>query len=642
MKRLGILMVIFFVALIIPLAYFVQRTYRSLEQEEVAELTFFANTLFDEMEKGLASMVLREEDRGIDEYDHFMSPSDHQEDAASGRHSPLSVVPAEPYVLGYFQNNPDGSFQTPLVESQDAIPLEKVPLVVELSRINELFNPKRSQGPEPVPIPAPEIQVKKQKEEVTSIADKYLFSSRSRQPKSHLGQESVRYEKITADQALNLGKQESRKDDTDAEPEVLLDERRQAAPSQSRKSGATGWAEEKELPPDKKPSVLPEGIVEPLITGATFRAEVDPMQSVFIDEGHVFLYRRIVVNDSVYRQGLVLKVPRFLEHLIEVHFSSQPMARFTHLRLQVTDRDREIASVATGSTIGVPLFTMTRAFPRPFSFLNSTLSCERIPRSSGRSTLSAMVILLAAIILVGFFAIYHSMRVLVDHSERRSGFVSSVTHELKTPLTSIRMYIEMLEQGIAGSPDREQEYFRILGSETTRLSHLISNVLEFSRLEKKQRPFQLREGNFEDVIRDFSDAYSHKLSQEGFSFTVEIEKDLLFTYDREVMMQILINLAENSIKFGKGSLEKMIALSLKKEGGRVKLSVSDTGPGIPQHALKKVFGDFYRVEGALMRTTKGTGIGLALVKKYVTALGGSVAARNNDRAGCTISLTLPS
>ena len=252
-----------------------------------------------------------------------------------------------------------------------------------------------------------------------------------------------------------------------------------------------------------------------------------------------------------------------------------------------------------------------------------------------------MMSIMAMVILIGLFAIYRSVYAIVGLSERRSQFVSSVTHELKTPLTNIRMYIEMLEQGIASSPEREQDYFRILGSESSRLSRLINNVLEYSRLEKKNRNLELSEGTFDDVIEEVNSIMSEKLRQEGFVLFVENDADIPFLYDREVMIQVLINLIENSMKFGKNNAEKNILLLLEQEKGQVKISLSDTGPGIPKHALKKVFDDFFRVDNELTRTTLGTGIGLALVKKFVKAMGGKVEAKNNKGPGCTISLYLP-
>jgi signal transduction histidine kinase len=252
-----------------------------------------------------------------------------------------------------------------------------------------------------------------------------------------------------------------------------------------------------------------------------------------------------------------------------------------------------------------------------------------------------MIVLIGTILVLGLLAIYQSARAIVDLSERRSIFVSSVTHELKTPLTNIRMYIEMLEQGIAPNREQEEEYFQVLSSESQRLSRLIDNVLEFSKLEKKQRRFNLQEGRFEDVIQEVENIMQEKLRQEGFVLNVERDDIQLFHYDREVMVQILLNLIENSIKFGKSSPRKEITLRLQSEGKQVNISVSDSGPGIPRAALKKVFHDFYRGEHEVTQATRGTGIGLALVKKFVTALSGSVKASNNKGPGCTITISLP-
>jgi signal transduction histidine kinase len=132
-----------------------------------------------------------------------------------------------------------------------------------------------------------------------------------------------------------------------------------------------------------------------------------------------------------------------------------------------------------------------------------------------------------------------------------------------------------------------------------------------------------------------------KLLQEGFDLKVEREEVPPFKYDREAMIQVLINLIDNSMKFGRSSPTRRITIKIWPEGDTVKISVSDTGPGIPGSGLKKIFEDFYRVDSDLTRTTGGTGIGLALVKKLVTAMGGSVTAKNNDGPGCTITITMP-
>jgi signal transduction histidine kinase len=107
------------------------------------------------------------------------------------------------------------------------------------------------------------------------------------------------------------------------------------------------------------------------------------------------------------------------------------------------------------------------------------------------------------------------------------------------------------------------------------------------------------------------------------------------------MVQVLINLIENRLKFGQSASPKEIRVHTRQEGDRVKIMVSDTGPGIPRQALKKIFDDFYRVDNSLTRTTRGTGIGLALVKKFIRLMGGTVTAANNDGPGCTITISMP-
>jgi signal transduction histidine kinase len=252
-----------------------------------------------------------------------------------------------------------------------------------------------------------------------------------------------------------------------------------------------------------------------------------------------------------------------------------------------------------------------------------------------------MLAVLAAVVLLGLFAIYQSVRTVFEMSERRSQFVSTVTHELKTPLTNIRMYIEMLEQGIARDPEREQEYFRILDSEGSRLSRLINNVLELSKLEKKTRRLEMQSGTFEDVIQEVESVMREKIKQEHFTFEVEQGAVRPFYYDREAMIQVLINLIENSIKFGKTAPERRITIRTHQEGEWVLIQVADTGPGIPRRSLKKVFDDFYRVDNSTTRATRGTGIGMALVRKLVALMGGSVTAGNNDGPGCTITIRMP-
>jgi len=186
-KRIKLFMVIFFICLCIPLGYFILRTHQSLDQEERSELRYFADTLFYEIEKELADLVLKEEGRAIEEYTEA---------------SKLSVLPDQNYILGYFQNNPDGSFQTPMaigllsesdVKNEEAEG-EEIDLVVsQLKDVNQIFNTRRSDVTEPYDISPPEKilpqKILMEKEEETSLASRYLDFSRSKKKKDYLGQE---------------------------------------------------------------------------------------------------------------------------------------------------------------------------------------------------------------------------------------------------------------------------------------------------------------------------------------------------------------------------------------------------------------------------------------------------------------------
>ncbi len=647
MKRLKRLILIFCVSVSVPLAYFVWQTYRGLEQEEAATLQFFANTLFDEIELALEALVQREEARAIDEYNFFMSSSGRYRDGTDKNRSPLSRLPAENYILGYFQNNPDGSFQTPLAQSGQAVDTDFMEAVIQLETANRKFNRLRTTGTDNITARLAETAAPAEQKKGGVFAEKYLDLNRSQEPKISLGQKEKRLEKVTVGQAQQVVRQEAGElAQSPGPPAGAISKRRlsrRPAAQASMADRAFAGKPDDERPPELAASEADATGPAAAATGEeeSFQVEVAPLQSVLIGGDQIFIFRRIMINQKIYRQGFMLKARAFLDHLAQNYFLAQPMAGFANLSLQVMDQGREIERVESGVSTQDPKFILQRAFPPPFAFLNATLSCEQIPRSAGRQTLMVMMAVLAAIFLIGLFAIYKSAQTLVDLSERRSQFVSSVTHELKTPLTNIRMYIEMLAQGIAKDTEREQEYFQIIDSEGSRLTRLINNVLDLAKLEKKQRTLDLQPGTFEEVVAEVQTVMQAKLKQEGFILKFAPEDTGPFTYDREAMIQVLINLIENSLKFGREAARKEITIRTYPEGRWVNIAVSDLGPGIPRQALKKIFDDFYRVDNSLTRKTRGTGIGLALVKKFINLMGGRVTAENKPAGGCTVIISLP-
>jgi signal transduction histidine kinase len=633
MKRLKLYILFFCLALSLPLSYVIWRTYAGVAQEERSQLRFFAETLFDQMEQELGELVRREEGRAVDEYRHTLADADNR-----AQTSPLAALPKESFILGYLQNNPDGSPQTPLVADLKGVPPQNQARVEALQEANRIFNQKKYALPasaEPAgPAPVVAQQVSKAPK---SFADRYLAPSESKATQKTLGQKSVRVEEITSRQAANLAQDEGIRLKEHVEQELAASSaadkdretsvRKAEAPLTPPAPGAAGAA------PGKQRALSEEQ--------RRFQVEVTPLQSVFIDDDRIFIFRRVVIDDQVFRQGFIIAIAPFLRHLAQAHFDPHPMADFTRLSLMVTNHGgrNEVESAGAGSPAN-PVVA-TRNFPAPFNFIHAAVLGESAPASATRRVLNAALIALGAVMLIGLLAIYHSVRSVVDLSERRSQFVSSVTHELKTPLTNIRMYVEMLEQGIAATPEREQAYLGIIGSESSRLSRLINNVLELARLEKKQRRVQMQPGRLEEVLAEVREVMAPKLTQEGFELTIHADTVPEFAYDREAMIQILINLLENSIKFGRNAPQRRITISAQACDGEVAIAVADTGPGIARQALKKVFDDFYRADNALTRATSGTGIGLALVRQLTQAMGGRVAASNNPGPGCTITVTLP-
>jgi signal transduction histidine kinase len=369
--------------------------------------------------------------------------------------------------------------------------------------------------------------------------------------------------------------------------------------------------------------------------------EVAPLQTVAMDAGSVFVFRRIAIDGQIYRQGFVIQLQPFLDHLLATYYTPQPIAQYTRLILNTAGLAVSRDHHTTGEDSPRGGLVAARTFPAPFDFLSAEMQSVFLPPSPARRVLTLALSVLGAVMVVGLVVIYHSARAVMDLSERRSRFVSAVTHELKTPLTNIRMYIEMLEQGIAATPEREHEYLSVLASESARLSGLINNVLELSRLEKQTRRFDLIDGDLSDVLADVQSIMAESLAREGFDLAIDSADRPVFAYDREVLVQVLVNLMENSIKFGRHLPQKKIRIAVRVVDGWVKLVVSDSGPGIPNKSLRRVFDDFYRVDSEFVRTIGGTGIGLALVKKLILAMGGRVQAENNQGHGCTIILNLP-
>ena len=253
---------------------------------------------------------------------------------------------------------------------------------------------------------------------------------------------------------------------------------------------------------------------------------------------------------------------------------------------------------------------------------------------------TALIGFIDVMLLAGLGLVWANVRRELKLSRLKSDFVANVSHELKTPLALIRLYAETLELARVPSEERKGEYYRVIGKESRRLTQLINNILDFSRIEAGRKEYRLVPSDLAAVVRDVVESYRFAIEKLGFTLELELADDLPeLALDPEALSQALINLLNNSVKYSPE--HKLITVGVRREQDRVLLSVSDRGIGIPRSEHRRIFEKFYRVETSLVHTTKGSGLGLALVQHITEAHGGHVELRSTPGEGSTFTLSLP-
>jgi signal transduction histidine kinase len=222
----------------------------------------------------------------------------------------------------------------------------------------------------------------------------------------------------------------------------------------------------------------------------------------------------------------------------------------------------------------------------------------------------------------------------------KSDFVANVSHELRTPLALIRLYAETLELGRLTAKEKYQEYFRIIREESERLSALINNILDFSRIEAGRKEYEFKETDLGELVRTTLESYRFQIEQNGFAFEENIAADIPpVNVDREAIARSLLNLVNNALKYSKD--QKYIGVSLYRANGSVNLEVRDRGIGIAPAEQEKIFEKFYRCGDPLVHNTKGSGLGLSLVRHIAQAHGGNVSVESAPQKGSIFTIALP-
>jgi len=247
---------------------------------------------------------------------------------------------------------------------------------------------------------------------------------------------------------------------------------------------------------------------------------------------------------------------------------------------------------------------------------------------------------LLSILAIGIVLCWRLMRRETEMARLKSDFVANVSHDLKTPLSVIRMFGETLELGRVPDEERRREYYRVITRESERLSRLIDNVLDFSRIEGGRQRYEWVPTAVEPLVRDTLDAFTYPLEQQGFKIEVSVAPDLPdVPMDADAIGQALSNLIDNAVKYS--GAERSIVLDARREGDRLALSVTDHGIGIPAAEHARIFEKFYRVGQSETQSRRGSGVGLALVRHIVEAHGGAVTVQSAPGQGSRFTLWLP-
>lgn len=329
-------------------------------------------------------------------------------------------------------------------------------------------------------------------------------------------------------------------------------------------------------------------------------------------------------------------------------------------QLDLTLRDARGDVIFSSAPPGASVFTDERSFPLVFfdrelleyaapfeaepetwtlqtGFANRTIAA--IAESSSRPQRALMAIL-AMVMAAGVFFVARAAAREVRLAELKSNFVASVSHDLKTPLALIQLFAETLELGRVRTPERAAEYYRIINGEAKKLTRLIENILDFSRMEAGLRPYRTAPADLGGVTRDVVARLQSQFEQGRFAVTTSIEPGLPpVDIDTGAVEQAIENVLANAMKYSRE--DRDIEVHVTRRGDQVAVAITDHGIGIPRHLQRRVFRKFYRVDSGLGGGPQGTGLGLAIVDHTMRGHGGSIEVVSEPGRGSTFTLAFP-
>jgi len=677
-RRLKALLLLLFVALTIPTGVLVFQAYGQLKWEAFHQHQQLAREFALRIDRQFNELMQREENRSFTDY-AFLNVAGSDESSFLQR-SPLSGFPLDsqtPGILGYFQVDAGGALATPIVpqsnassygisaqelgqrvalESQIRAILSQNRLVKKTDESRERIVSSKELLEQSKDVPAvAEAEIMAEEMAVASMPALAPSESMDSSAQGQLVFDQLKSRKNVLDLELDSPAGLGRVDDLKLEDSYeVVSALRLDKQIEAKKQKLGNQAR-------RETSVLPETLSESMfssdldsVAGAeveasglvqkqqairinTFETEVDPMEFSLLDSGHFVLFRRVWRDGERFIQGLLIEPQLLLDGFIAPAFHESVLSSMSDLvvayqgnviEIYAADYARKYSS--TRQNKDSELLYQTRVIA-PFSDLELIFSLARLPVGAGSQVIIWAAIILGVVLVGGFLLLYRLGAGAIALGQQQQDFVSAVSHELKTPLTSIRMYGEMLREGWADE-SRKKSYYDFIFNESERLSRLINNVLHLARMTRNEQKPSLEDINFDRLLKDLRPKLESQLENAGFKLELNYEEPALSSklrVDSDWLTQILINLVDNAIKFSGNAEDKIVQITIRLLQDRsMQICVRDFGPGIAKDQMKKIFKLFYRSENELTRETVGTGIGLALVHQLVTGMGGEVDVVN--------------
>ena len=645
-SRLRLGLAAFFVALAVPGVTLVVQALDRLQWEAFHQQQRLAEELAGRIDRELHALVAREDARPVTEYAflNVLGPGS----ADLLQRSPLAARPPEnamPGLLGHFQIDNDGSFHVPFLPppaidpaAVGLTPDEVTTRQALADRLQEILRRNRLlAGAAANPAPAAPPAAPAASAALAGSANAAASDAPVPDAFERLGSADSASPEAATD-ARSLG------------PVAALKlEKRFAAPAAAPAPLASRPALRREQ------NALPEQAINPAPRTArleplrirTFESEVDALSAAVLAGRDLVLYRKVWREGQRIVQGLLVDVETLLASRVREPFMSSTLAGSAELAVAVRGAvqsvyRREARNYGVRDTLRGTLLYQTR-LSAPLNDVELVFSVNTLPAGAGARVVGWLGVALGLVLCGGIALMYRLGLRQLALVEQQQDFVAAVSHELKTPLTAIRMYAEMLRAGWAPE-DKRAGYYAFIHDESERLARLIHNVLSLARMTRQELRLQPERINVARVVELLRSRAGSVLEQSGRPLRIDCPPALMaltLEVDLDCLIQIVLNLVDNAIKFSAAAAEQAIDIRLTQPAAReLELSVRDYGPGIPADQLERIFDRFYRVESALTRSTGGTGIGLALVRRLAEALGGRITV-SNQQPGAQFSLRLP-